>query len=332
MSNAEKILAEVLTSQYQGIVRYVTDGQEEHLWLDFKEQSDPARSGVSGDDRRNYSKALSGFSNASGGVLIWGIKARKNEHLPDVACELKPIKNVKRFLTDLNSLTGSALVPVNSGVQNHAIYVDNDEDKDEGFVVTYIPETSGLPHRAMCTDNKYYTRSGDSFYIMEHHQLADMFGKRQKPELQVFYRLEKTQIGDKLKVELFVGIENNGRYIATYPALRIKPTKRLILSEFGVNGNSGGWPLPPQIQSFQSIRDHGKLFAGGINDAIYPQTRLEIVVLKSEIEFHRDQYMFRSNPDTIVFSFLYEIFCEGCAPKSGEIVVTEAEVQPFIES
>jgi hypothetical protein len=332
MDNAEHILRNILKDKYQGIVRFITDGQEENLWLDFKEESDPSRIGISGDDRRNYARALSGFSNSLGGVVVWGIKARKeHEHAPDVACELKPIKSVKRYLTDLNSLTGSALVPINHGVQNYVIYVNDDESKDEGFVVTYVPETSGLPHRAMCKENIYYTRSGDSFYIMEHHQLADMFGKRQKPDLHLFYRLEKTLTGNKYKIYIIVGIENKGRYLATYPALRIKPGTDLRLSQFSVNGNSGGWPLAPQIQSRQSITNNGTLFAGGINNAIHPQERLEVVTLSSMLKFSGDQFLFRKNLDRVVYSFRFDIFCEGGPTKSGEIEILEAELAKFIE-
>ncbi|WP_038674874.1 helix-turn-helix domain-containing protein [Pelosinus sp. UFO1] len=332
MDNAQYILKQILEGKYQRIMQFISDGQEEHLWLDFKENSDPTRPGISGDDKKNYAKALSGFSNANGGVVVWGIKARKeSSHSPDVACESKPIMNVKRFLTDLNSITGSALVPVNNGIQNQIIFVDNDESRDEGFVVTYVPETDGLPHRAMCRENIYYTRSGDSFYMLEHHQLADMFGKRQKPDLHIFYRLQKRQVGDKFKLELIVGIENKGRYLATYPALRLKPIQRLELSRFGVNGNSGGWVLFPQVQSHESIRDQGQLFSGGVNDTIYPQTKLEVAVLDSTIEIHRDQYIFEVNPNTTVFLFSYEIFCEGCPTKSGEVAVTEDKLKLFIE-
>src|SRR5277367_5285911 len=72
--------------------------------LDFKEAS--SQSGPMGkDDKKNLSKALSGFANGGGGILIWGVKATQSKDGPDAAEELKPIGNLKRFLTDLNSLS-----------------------------------------------------------------------------------------------------------------------------------------------------------------------------------------------------------------------------------
>ena len=34
-------------------------------------------------------------------------------------------------------------------------------------------------------ENRYYKRSGDSFYQMEHFDLEDMFGRRRKPKLKM---------------------------------------------------------------------------------------------------------------------------------------------------
>lgn len=333
MDNAQLIFHQMLSEKYQRIDKFVTGGQEEHLCLDFKEKSEPARIGLSGDDKRNYAKALSGFSNAVGGVVVWGIRARRaNDESPDIAQEIKPIKGVKRFLTDLNSLISDALIPVNSGVRNEAIFVEDNEANDEGFVVTYVPESQGLPHRAMCGLNIYYTRAGDSFHIMEHHLLADMFGRRQKPDLHIFYRMRKDNTGNEVKISVIVGIENKGRYLATYPAIRLKPIIRLNLSQFSVDGITGGWGLPVQIQPRDTVTIYGTLFAGGINNVIHPDTVLEVAVLNATMNFKRDQFVFGCKEKQVVFQFAYEIFCEGCQQKSGEIVILEPEVAELVES
>ena len=51
---------------------FIRERQEEHLYLDFKlaNQADLNR-----DDRKNLAKALSGFANSSGGIIIWGVEA-----------------------------------------------------------------------------------------------------------------------------------------------------------------------------------------------------------------------------------------------------------------
>ena len=57
--------------------------QEENLRLDFKLQSNSEFTNK--DDIRNFAKALSGFANSNGGIIIWGINARKNAEGIDCA-------------------------------------------------------------------------------------------------------------------------------------------------------------------------------------------------------------------------------------------------------
>ncbi|MCF7753206.1 ATP-binding protein [Paenibacillus xylanexedens] len=93
---------------YNGIKNMIGT-REETLFLDFKAKTDPRTVGLKKEDKRVYAKALSGFSNSSGGVIVWGIDARKDGNTgPDIAREEKPIVYFKRFLTNLNSLISDA--------------------------------------------------------------------------------------------------------------------------------------------------------------------------------------------------------------------------------
>ena len=60
---------------FSDLQKYVESGQEENLLLDFKQVNDAELTNK--DDRKNLAKALSGFSNSSGGLIVWGIDARK---------------------------------------------------------------------------------------------------------------------------------------------------------------------------------------------------------------------------------------------------------------
>ncbi|MBW9235526.1 ATP-binding protein, partial [Leptospira santarosai] len=65
--------------------KMIDEQQEENLFLDFKLKTDATSSNLSKDDKKNYAKALSGFSNTSGGIIIWGVDCRKNEEGVDGA-------------------------------------------------------------------------------------------------------------------------------------------------------------------------------------------------------------------------------------------------------
>ncbi|MWJ32154.1 MULTISPECIES: hypothetical protein [Saccharibacillus] len=66
-------------------------------------------------NKQNYAKALSAFSNSSGGVIIWEVKAKKDKKYDDtdLAGEGLPIKPLRTCLTNLNSFIGKGLSPAN---------------------------------------------------------------------------------------------------------------------------------------------------------------------------------------------------------------------------
>jgi hypothetical protein len=319
LANAEIIFEQLELEGYSRIEQMVINQQEENLFLDFKLKADPTTPNLSNDDRKNYAKALSGFSNTSGGVVVWGVDASKNEDNVDAARELRPISQLKVFLNNLNSLLSSSLIPLNPGVKNIAINLPNEVGK--GFIVTYVPESSLPPHRAMLKLNQYFTRSGDSFVMMEHVHLEDMFGKRQKPRLELKYEIVSGGIfgGGQQWTEyvcnIVFSIKNVGKYVATYPTLRIKPKKNLKIPLNTI------LPMEPLYQSLKETQENGYMFAGGLNDVIHPGSSKTFATFQTET---RIKELFFVKPDLEPkpsFSFEFEIFAEGCQSISDEITI-----------
>ncbi len=62
---------------------FIVEKQEEHLHLDFKtvRAADLSRR----DDRQNLAIAITGFANANGGVIAWGVDARQSPEGVDCA-------------------------------------------------------------------------------------------------------------------------------------------------------------------------------------------------------------------------------------------------------
>lgn len=167
------------TSDLARIDEYIATGQEENLFLDFKtiKKADLSER----DDRKTFAKALSGFANSSGGLIVWGVDARKNSEGIDCAKEKKEIVGLRMFISKLNEFTGSFVTPVVDGVEHKLISSGN----DAGFAVTLVPASDSCPHMAKAGEDRYYKRSGDSFYKMEHFDLEDMFGRRARPKLVI---------------------------------------------------------------------------------------------------------------------------------------------------
>ena len=216
----------------EDIELFIVEGKEESLQLDFKEinRADLTHK----DDKKNFAKALSGFANSNGGIIIWGIKATKNKEGVDCAQDKAIIKNVPLFISKLNEFTGIAVNPIVEGVLHKSILIN---EKD-GFAITLIPESDSAPHMAKFSEDRYYKRSGDSFYKMEHYDLEDMFGRRKKPSFELITEVIELRTGSRERgVVIMIRLMNSGRGTAKAPYLEIKTPFKCSWAEYGYDGN-----------------------------------------------------------------------------------------------
>lgn len=220
--------------------------------------------------------ALSGFANSAGGILIFGLVAAKERaDEPDVISREDPIRNLVHLLPEIQSLIGKAVVPLVDGVKVKA--VNYERDPSRGFAFILVPESDKGPHRAMLkgTCKQYYKRSGDSFYMMEHFDLADMFGKRRRPNLRFNWRVGQVSYVNKepSQFALILGLENIGRGIARFPLFKIGNMKGAKVFEYGLGNRNHGLPM-----SFDGTPSN-VIFAGGGDHVIHPGTNLDITAL-----------------------------------------------------
>lgn len=187
---------------------FVTSRRDEDLHLDFKTVADVA---LSRDDRKSLAVALSGYANSDGGLIVWGIDARPNAEGVDCASALRPVSDARALLNRLNTLTGQCVSPLVDGVEHRAIASEN----GSGFCVSVIPVSDTGPHMAKAGEDRYYKRNGSAFYRMEHFDLEDMFGRRQRPLLALQLRLVPRQ-GDDPHEEVHFAVLNQGRGVAKH--------------------------------------------------------------------------------------------------------------------
>jgi hypothetical protein len=251
-----------LTSQ-QLLINYCKQvlGSTENLHYDYKEKDDSSNSQLSDSDKKNLAKAVSGFSNSSGGVLIWGIL---NKTLVP-----KPIGDIEQFLANLLHLAPQSCDPLVSGIDG--VWLPSENKNGEGFAIIYIPESVLPPHRVVIkvneVKNHYYTRSGDSFVIATRTQLEDMFGRRPKPVLILSKRFsaQKNNTKNELgQLNILIGIRNAGRGSAEAPLLALKIMHPYRIHDNGIDGN-GRFGLPPLISATDT---HEKSF-GASTDVIH---------------------------------------------------------------
>lgn len=199
---------------WQAVSAFIDQKQEENLHLDFKLVANSELSHK--DDKRNFSKGLSGFANSSGGIIVWGVDARKNADGVDCATSVAELTNAALMVTRLNSLTGDATSPPVDGVMHKAVI---NPATGRGVAATLVPENDAGPFMAKLGEQRYFKRSGDSFYQMEHFDLEDMFGRRRKPKLQLTIEMVHTENENFNAVPRLV---NSGRAIARYAGLVLR--------------------------------------------------------------------------------------------------------------
>ena len=217
-------LASLSALQIEGFVRA---NQEETLELEFKTVSKPDLS--SRDDKRNFACALSGFANSAGGLIVWGVDARRNSDGIDCASGVAEIPSIAAFVSRLGELTGEAVLPRVDGIRHRAIPTK----RGGGFAITLVPESESGPHMAKLGEDRYYKRSGASFYRMEHFDVADMFGRRRRPKLAVTARVTGTGSG----AQILLGLRNDGRGSARAPYIAFDCPAPFKRNEYGLDGN-----------------------------------------------------------------------------------------------
>jgi hypothetical protein len=236
-------------------------GQSEDAHFDCKEW--PASDG---DAQKVFAKAACGLTNAEGGVVVVGMKARaitKDE--PDLVDSAAPVIDTRAVKSRILDLIGQLVEPGIEAVQ--ASEINEPAGSRSGFVVVYIPASEGSPRRSR-KDWKFYLRIGSGTFPMEYFQIEERFGKRPPPKLGLYLELEGIRgstYDPRVPERTFVlGLRNLGAGIAKFPSIRYRRLSGLGVSQFGIDGNMGfGLPQRPSDNEWASFR-------GGVDEVIYP--------------------------------------------------------------
>jgi hypothetical protein len=175
---------------------------------------------------------------------VWGIDARKNSDDIDCASAIVELRKPAVLVSRLNVLSGEATSPVIDGLRHKSIL---NSKSGGGVVATFVPETDGGPFMALLGEQRYYKRSGDSFYRMEHFDLEDMFGRRLKPSLELI--IQPSTVEDGVE-DYSILIRNNGRAVARHAGflmtlhnIEIKGAGAGLRNHSGINAGKSvvGW-------------------------------------------------------------------------------------------
>lgn len=204
--------------------------REEDLHLEFKsfteDQGDPFGNS---SHKVTLAEALSAFANSDGGVVVWGIATGKGKS-KSFAERIKPIR-LDLAIARLKELEGELVSFAINGIDHKPI--ESDTQEGFGVVLTYIPPSDRGPHMARSNHQHcYFTRAGSHTDRMEHFAVADMFGRRQRPDLSIRIHDPKTGQDNVIDLSsqeglpmspgrLSLKIDNHGRGMARWVMLRM---------------------------------------------------------------------------------------------------------------
>ena len=221
--------------------KLAVDKRPEGLYLEFKTKEDATTGAPSDPDKNGFAEQLSAFANADGGVMIFGIKTTKKDG-PEYAACTKPIKKHRDFARRLQSSVLDRTIPPVDGVQ----FVPIDVTPGEGYVKILVPPSNRPPHME-AKEKIYYRRSSDNNRRMDHFEIADMLGGRQRPELKIQFTLRDYGTGSDRKI-LKIALINEGRTSAKFAGFTIVGNEPLqgpvevfspLMNQSA--GNPGGW-------------------------------------------------------------------------------------------
>jgi hypothetical protein len=260
-----------------GIDYLISQEGLESFYIDYKESRFDGLK-LHKDDRKNLAKAISGFANTSGGLIIWGIEEdRKNKKFNQ-----KPIQNPQKLANLFNESVSSLTQPAQTNVHSFPIILED----GYGYVVTEIPKYYMSPVQVIANIDKlqfrYYIRSGSSFVAANHDLLTGLYNRHRSSRIISFWsKSEEHQENDQL-ITYRVGFCLQNKGIG-------------VLRDVWINFSSSGVELQIHSASSAQIYDTYNVFGQAINmitkegykfapQAIMNPFILQIIIKKQDIK------------------------------------------------
>lgn len=274
MSRAKELFERFMSDKEKAIDWFVEERETETLFLDFKTSANGGNSAhLDNKDKATYAKAISGFGNSEGGVIVWGVDCRKDKGGTDAVVGRNPIVNPRRFAAHLNDLTKGRTIPPHNQVENEFFEAGSE---GKGYVISYIPKCDFSPLQTV-NRRDFYVRIGSSFEKASHAYLASQFGKRPQPvptHTFTIFTAEPNRSNGSLTIQYAINIENNGAVLLRDAYLNVK-----VMEYF--DGPSGLAFKNFKIPGWTPFLRFGRFFSTSAEDSvkIQPISGMQVVVL-----------------------------------------------------
>ncbi len=166
--------------QWSKLETLINSGEAEGLYLECKSPSSPQ---LSTELRAQLARALSGFSNTEGGVIIWGMSTKKHGHSGlDILTQIEPIGLCSQFAKQVETVIPALTTPPITKSATKCMFEKKRDRK--GIVVTFVPKVIGDPVQVNF-DGSFYFRSGAEFVKAPYEMIKRLFAATESPDLEL---------------------------------------------------------------------------------------------------------------------------------------------------
>lgn len=268
-------------------------------------------------EKGQFAKALSGFANTSGGILVFGLGTSKNENI-DVIDTLCSINNLKKFESALRQIETRCVERLVQGIEYKVI----EYGSDRGILAIYIPPSQTPPHRSKC-DNHFYIRGGDSFVPLDLTIIEDLMHRRARPNLIAHIEQERP---NDFSSDFLFSLANDGESTARDPFIVIEFPENARDTRFELDGNNylTSWVRTP---SYNGRSGYFLTFRNGYVTPIHPKIRVPLLRIRGTHE--SGSY---SRERTYSYNFKCWIAAESMPLKEQVCLIKSTEANPEPDS
>lgn len=249
MKSAAKTLLDSIKT-FKDLDKLIDEGEAESLLLECKSPVEPK---LNKDLKKTLAKAISGFSNTNGGVIIWGMSTTKKAHSGlDILTQIEPIGSIKRFSGEVSNKIPTLSIPTISNFENKIIKKQVKDTK--GVLLTYIPLNIGDPIQSIIDDYFWY-RSGDDFIKTPYPMLKRLFAATESPNLSVLIHNSIMKVDENGFWDIPLTISNESSAVGENTKISVTISNSEACLEIKTVG----------LKDISNLNPRSKVFSGELN-------------------------------------------------------------------